>query len=91
MFQVFEKQDEPLNERSYYVGTVFGGIAIGFADCGLWLVQATSARSVKLQLSEHLLYTLTSPLAGFVPSMRRSGSALCQWARDGKLTYSVAK
>ena len=56
MFQVFEKQDEPLNERSYYVGTVYDESAIGFVDCGLWVVTATSARSVKLILSEHLLY-----------------------------------
>lgn len=52
IFQVFEIQDEPLNERSYYVGTVDDSKAIGFADCGLWLVQPTSMRSVKLQLSE---------------------------------------
>ena len=52
MFQVFEVQKEPLNDRSYYVGTVDGSYAIGLADCGKWMIQPT--RSVKLQISEQL-------------------------------------
>ena len=53
MFQVFEVQQEPLNERSYYAGTVDGSVAIGFDDCGWWNIH-TGGRSVKLQISEQL-------------------------------------
>ena len=58
IFQVFEVQQEPLNERSYYVGTVDDEDAIGLADCGVWLVKPTVSRSVLTQLSEQLRYTL---------------------------------
>ena len=54
MFQVFEVQQEPLNERSYYAGTVDGSRAIGFSDCGVWFIQSTGGRSVKLEISEQL-------------------------------------
>ena len=54
IFQVFEVQQEPLNDRPYYVGTVDGSSAIGLADCGLWMIQSTNRRSVKLQISEQL-------------------------------------
>jgi len=58
IYQVFEIQDEPLNERSYYVGTVDDSTAIGFSDCGKWMAKSTSGRSVMLQLSEDIRYTL---------------------------------
>ena len=54
IYQVFEIQDEPLNERSYYVGTVADYFAIGLSDCGRWMVMATSSRSVMLHQSEDL-------------------------------------
>ena len=54
IYQVFEIQDEPLNERSYYVGTVDDSRAIVVDDCGDWTIQSTSRRSVMLHQSEEL-------------------------------------
>ena len=54
IFQEYKIQNEPLNERSYYVGTVDDESAIGFDDCGGWVVQSTSLRSVMLYQSEDL-------------------------------------
>ena len=58
---MFEVQKEPLNDRSYYVGTVYVSYAIGFSDCGDWMIQSTSSRSVKLQISEKLGCTADLP------------------------------
>ena len=60
IFEVYELHDDPLNERSYYVGTVDedDSKAIGFLDCGLWMVTTTSGRSVKLQLCEQSNYSV---------------------------------
>ena len=51
IFQVFEIQPEPFNERSYYVGTVSNYHAIGFSDCGAWMIKSRNSGSVNLKLS----------------------------------------
>ena len=51
-------QHEALNDRSYYVGSTDENIAIAFDNCGEWLFQELSDRSVRLHLSEDSLCSL---------------------------------
>ena len=46
IFQVYEMQQEKINMRSYYVGSQDATIAIGFTNCGGWMIQRTSDRLV---------------------------------------------
>ena len=47
IFQKYKMQNETLNERSYYVGTSDDRIAIALDNCGEWIFQLTTRRSVK--------------------------------------------
>ena len=46
IFQVYEMQQESMNGRPYYVATSDDTIAIGYANCGHWMMQPTSNRLV---------------------------------------------
>ena len=52
IFQVYEIQEEPLNDRPYYIGTVDDTVAIGFLASTTWVI--TSDRLVLPM--PHLLY-----------------------------------
>ena len=46
IFQPYEMQQQSMNERPYYVGTTDDTIAIGYTNCGTWMIQQTSQKLV---------------------------------------------
>ena len=46
IFQVYEMQHQLLNDKPYYIGTTDETIAIIFSNCGKWVFQPASERSV---------------------------------------------
>ena len=50
IFQVYEIQEEPHNDRPYYIGTVDYTVAIGFWAWSTWVISPKSHRSVRLML-----------------------------------------